>query len=185
MDNTREKNVIVEADALTLETLRSAFDAAGYEVAGFGDHSEALGSIHSTAPNLFLMDARSRIPSGGPHTRETIATIRGSAATEMVRVILLVGPGPEQRAEALNFGADDAISEPWDSNELLARVRTQLRMFRAQKQLRDETRIAVEGQQLAHTAFEALAVTEKMANDAPRSITGSNSDSARSASLLW
>jgi S1-C subfamily serine protease len=84
----------------------------------------------------------------------------------MVRVILLVGSSIEERTEALNFGADDAISQPYDSSELLARVRNQLRMFRAQKQLRDETRIAVEGQQIAHTAFEALAVTEKMANDA-------------------
>ena len=48
----------------------------------------------------------------------------------------------------------------------MARVRTQLRMFRAQKQLRDQASIAIEGQQIAHTAFEALAVTEKMANDA-------------------
>jgi S1-C subfamily serine protease len=84
----------------------------------------------------------------------------------MVGVILLVGSSIEERTEALNFGADDAISQPYDSSELLARVRNQLRMFRAQKQLRDETRIAVEGQQIAHTAFEALAVTEKMANNA-------------------
>jgi S1-C subfamily serine protease len=84
----------------------------------------------------------------------------------MVRIILLVGSAAEQRIESLNFGADDAISHPCDPGELLARVRTQLRVFREQKQLRDETRIAVEGQQMAHTAFEALAVTEKMANDA-------------------
>jgi DNA-binding response OmpR family regulator/S1-C subfamily serine protease len=168
MDNTREKIVIIEADPLTLETLRFALDTAGYDVAAFGSSVEALGAIHGTGANLLLMNALGRSASGAdaPHPRETMATIRGSAATEMVRVILLVGSGPEQRAEALNFGADDAISQPWDAAELLARVRTQLRMFRAQKQLRAEASIAIEGQQIAHTAFEALAVTEKMANDA-------------------
>ena len=168
MDNTREKIVIVEADPIALETLRSALDTAGYDVAAFGSAVEALDAIHNSGANLLLMNAHARnVPdAGGPQPRETIATIRGSAATEMVRVILLVGSSIEERTEALNFGADDAISQPYDSSELLARVRNQLRMFRAQKQLRDETRIAVEGQQIAHTAFEALAVTEKMANDA-------------------
>ena len=168
MDNTREKIVIVEADPIARETLRSALDTAGYDVAAFGSAVEALDAIHNSGANLLLMNAHARNVSDadGPHPRETIATIRGSAATEMVRVILLVGSSIEERTEALNFGADDAISQPYDSSELLARVRNQLRMFRAQKQLRDETRIAVEGQQIAHTAFEALAVTEKMANDA-------------------
>jgi DNA-binding response OmpR family regulator/S1-C subfamily serine protease len=168
MDNTREKIVIIETDPVTLDALRAALDTAGYDVAAFGSSIEALDAIHGTGANLLLINALGRDASGadGPHPRETIATIRGSAATEMVRVILLVGSGSGQRAEALNFGADDAISQPWDSIELLARVRTQLRMFRAQKQLRDEASIAIEGQQLAHTAFEALAVTEKMANDA-------------------
>ena len=168
MDNTREKIVIVEADPIARETLRSALDTAGYDVAAFGSAVEALDAIHNSGANLLLMNAHARNVSDadGPHPRETIATIRGSAATEMVRVILLVGSSNEERTEALNFGADDAISQPYDSSELLARVRNQLRMFRAQKQLRDETRIAVEGQQIAHTAIEALAVTEKMANDA-------------------
>ena len=168
MDNAREKIVVVEADPLALDTLRSALEAAGYDVAAFGNARDALDAIHHAGANLLLMNARSGNPPDavGPHPRETIATIRGSAATEMVHVLLLVGSGSEQRAEALNFGADDAISQPYDTSELLARVRTQLRMFRAQKQLRDEMHIAIEGQQLAHTAFEALAVTEKMANDA-------------------
>src|ERR1700683_616104 len=168
MDNTREKIVVVEADPIALETLRSALDTAGYDAAAFGSAGEALDAIHNAPAHLLVIDAHARnVPdAAGPQPRETIATIRGSAATEMVRVILLVGSSIEERTEALNFGADDAISQPYDSSELLARVRNQLRMFRAQKQLRDETRIAAARQQIAHTAFEALAVTEKMANNA-------------------
>jgi len=168
MNNTREKIVIVEADPIALETLRSALDTAGYDVAAFTSAVEALDAIHNAGANLLLMNAHARnvLDADGPHPRETIAIIRGSAATEMVGVILLVGSSIEERTEALNFGADDAISQPYDSSELLARVRNQLRMFRAQKQLREETRIAIEGQQIAHTAFEAIAVTEKMAKDA-------------------
>src|SRR5580704_16165012 len=52
------------------------------------------------------------------------------------------------------------------SSELLARTRSQLRMRRAEKELLEKMHIAEEGQQIAHTAFEALAVTEKMTSDA-------------------
>ena len=168
MDNTREKIVIVEEDSAKRESLRTTLETPGYDVYGFATVAEALDAIHHAEVHLLLMgaDARNAAGSVAPNARETIATIRGSAATEMVRIILLVGFAAEQRIESLNFGADDAISHPCDPGELLARVRTQLRVFREQKQLRDETRIAVEGQQMAHTAFEALAVTEKMANDA-------------------
>jgi S1-C subfamily serine protease len=81
-------------------------------------------------------------------------------------VILLTGPSADDRAAGLDLGADDAISRPWDAVELLARVRSQLRVLRADQQLRDKMRLAEEGQQIAHTAFDALAVTEKMATNA-------------------
>ena len=47
MDNTREKIVIVEADPVALETLRSALDTAVYDVAAFGSAVEALDAIHN------------------------------------------------------------------------------------------------------------------------------------------
>jgi DNA-binding response OmpR family regulator/S1-C subfamily serine protease len=168
MNITREKIVIVEDDDVRRENLRTMLDTSGYDVSGFATDAEALEAIHGGEVTLLLIDADAReTPDlSGSKARDTIATIRGSAATEMVRVILLVGSAVHQRIEALNLGADDAISQPCDSGELLARVRTQVRAFREQKELRDAANIAIEGQQIAHTAFEAIAVTEKMTNDA-------------------
>ena len=74
--------------------------------------------------------------------------------------------GADNRAVGLDLGADDAVSRPWDATELLARTRVQLRALRADKQLLEQMRIATEGQQIAHTAFDALAVTERMASNA-------------------
>jgi DNA-binding response OmpR family regulator/S1-C subfamily serine protease len=170
MDNAREKIVIVESDAAARENLRAALETAGHDVAAFAGAREGLDAIHQTGADLLLMEA-GLAGAGASHqdtasARDTLATIRGSAATSVIRVILLVGSAAEERAAALDFGADDAISRPWDPAELQARVRAQLRMFRAEKEWRDKAQIAVEGQQLAHTAFEALAVTEKMTKDA-------------------
>ncbi len=162
MDTTPEKIVLVEGDARQREEMRSALQAAGYEVAEFGASREGLDAIQQNGADLLLMDARLQNPSAS----EMMATVRGAAKTEATRVVLLVGAGAEERAAAMDLGADDAISKPCESKELLARVRARLRVKRVEHELRDKVRIAEEGQQIAHTAFEALAVTEKMTNDA-------------------
>jgi DNA-binding response OmpR family regulator/S1-C subfamily serine protease len=162
MANTPEKIIILDADPHSREDTRAALQSVGYDVAVFATTREGLDAIHQTGADLLLLDAAMPEPSAG----EVLATIRGSAKTAGIRVLLLVAAGGEQRASALDLGADDAISRPCDSRELLARVRARLRMQRAENELREKMRIAEEGQQIAHTAFEALAVTEKMTSDA-------------------
>ncbi|MGA8145599.1 MAG: response regulator, partial [Candidatus Acidiferrales bacterium] len=162
MANARERIVILESDAATRVALQATMQNAGYDVTTFDTASEGLDAIHASGADLLLLD--SRLPDAS--AREALATIRGSATTEAVRVILLVGTGAEERAAAIDLGADDAISRPWEPVELLARIRSQFRVQRAENQMRDKMRLAEEGQQIAHTAFEALAVTEKMTSDA-------------------
>jgi DNA-binding response OmpR family regulator/S1-C subfamily serine protease len=162
MESTREKILVVEGDAAGRETLLATLQDAGYEVTAYSTSREALDAIHQSATDVLILDAGLR----SPNPRELLANIRGASATEGLRVILLVGPGAEDRAAGLDLLADDAVSRRWDPQELLARVRAQLRVRRADQQLRDKMRIADEGQQIAHTAFEALAVTEKMTSDA-------------------
>src|SRR5271154_921749 len=162
MANTPEKIIILDPDPRSSEEMRAALQTAGYDVAVLATTREGLDAIHQTGADLLLLDSTMQDPSAG----EVLATIRGAAKTAAIRVLLLVAAGSEQRATALDLGADDAISRPCDSRELLARVRARLRMQRAENQLREKMRIAEEGQQIAHTAFEALAVTEKMTSDA-------------------
>ncbi len=165
MDNRREKIVIIEADAANRNALIAAIESAGYDVSAFATAREGLDAARQLGADLLLLDSPLPDPSA-PSTHEMLAAIRGSVATEGIRVILLVGPGAGEREAGLGLGADDAVSRPWDAAELLARVRVQLRVRRADRQLLEEVHIAEEGQQIAHTAFDALAVTEKMTNDA-------------------
>jgi DNA-binding response OmpR family regulator/S1-C subfamily serine protease len=162
MNNAREKIVILEADAASRDALLSTLQAAGYDAVSFATRKEGLDAAREPGVDVLVLDVGIHLPS----TREILAEMRGSAATEGVRLILLTGAGAEERAECLDLGGDDAISRPWEAGELLARVRAQLRIRRAEKELLEKMHIAEEGQQIAHTAFEALAVTEKMASDA-------------------
>jgi DNA-binding response OmpR family regulator/S1-C subfamily serine protease len=162
MNSTPEKIVVLETDPRSREELRVALQTAGYNVAVFATSREGLDAIQRSGADIVVMDASLQDPNAGG----LLATIRGAAKTEAIRVVLLVGASAEERTAALDGGADDAISRPCDPKELLARVRVRLRVQRLENELRDKMRIAEEGQQIAHTAFEALAVTEKMTSDA-------------------
>ncbi len=162
MDTAPEKILVLDADPRTREEIRSALQAAGYDVAAFATSREGLDAVQQNGADIVLMDATLQNPSAS----EVISTIRSNSKTTATRVLLAVGPAAEERAAALDLGANDAISKPLDSREILARVRARLRVQRLEKDLRDKMRIAEEGQQIAHTAFEALAVTEKMTSDA-------------------
>jgi DNA-binding response OmpR family regulator len=165
MDIVRERIVIVEGDSASRAALLAAIEGAGYDASSFGTVPEALDALRQPGTDLILL---STTPSASnvPNARDMLAAIRGSAVTERIRVILLTDAGTEERVAGLDLGADDSMSRPWDAGELLARVRAQLRLRRAEKQLLEKVHIAEEGQQIAHTAFEALAVTEKMTSDA-------------------
>lgn len=173
MSEAPERVVIVEADSARRAALQMMLQGAGYNAPAFGTAREGLDAVRQLAPDLLLLSTlATALPTAAPpehvalHAHDVIAAIHGSAATERVRAILLVGPAAEERASALDLGADDAISQPFDPTELLARVRAQLRARRADSQLLTRTRLAEEGQQIAQTAFQALAVTEKMTSDA-------------------
>src|SRR5277367_1969385 len=162
MDIAPEKIIVIDPDPATSAEIQDALRTAGYDVASFATTREGLDAIHQHGAAILILDSRLENPSA----RETIAIIRGTATTEAIRILLLVGSSSDERADALDLGANDAISRPFSIREILAHVRARLRVQRLENQLRDKMRIADEGQQIAHTAFEALAVTETMANNA-------------------
>jgi DNA-binding response OmpR family regulator/S1-C subfamily serine protease len=157
-----EKIVLVEADPSLRAELQTALETAGYQVAAYAVAAEALEAIRKSNPDVLLIDAS--LCEGS--LVETLSAIRGTPLTASVRVILLAGGEAKDRAMGIEVGANDAVSRPWEMSELLARIREQCRQRAAEQQLRDRARLAEEGQQIAYTAFDAVAVTEKMTKDA-------------------
>ena len=141
-----------------LQTLRSA----GYEADAAASPPEVMEAVQNIGVDLLLLDANVT----DLDCCQVLSDVKGSAATAAIRVILLSDGGPGERSRGLDLGADDVLSRPWEPAELLARVRAQLRSKRAFDELNEKTRIAEEGQEIAQTAFQAVAVTEKMTRDA-------------------
>jgi len=162
MSTKRESIVLIDAHEQPRQQLDQELRAAGYEVFSTESCAEGVEVAQKTEPELVILDAG----EAGSCWSDTVAQLKGAAATRYARILVLSSLGPAERARALDLGADDVISRPWEHQEFLARVRNQLRTRRSTQAMLDQMRIAEEGQQIARTAFDALAVTEKMTKDA-------------------
>ena len=157
-----ERILIVDPDPASRHSLEELLRSAGYEVASSALQSEGFQFVRNAGVDLLLLAA----DLADVQCCDALSEVKGNAATAGTRVILLIRGGGAERARGLDLGADEVLSSPWEPAELLARVRVQLREKHALDEMRDKTRIADEGREMAQTAFQALAVTEKMTRDA-------------------
>jgi DNA-binding response OmpR family regulator/S1-C subfamily serine protease len=158
----RENILIVEPDDTRRRQLQEVLGSAGYEVSCAASQEDGFRVVQSGTVDVFLLSA----DLGDVLCCSSLAEIKGLGSTANTRVILFATGGGAVRARALDLGADDVMTPPWEPSELLARVRVQLRDKHALEELQQKSRIAEEGQEIAHTAFQAIAVTEKMTRDA-------------------
>ena len=142
------------------DALGQILAAAGYALATADSNEDAFQKMQGAPPDILLLSAA----AGSGSCNEAIAVARSHNAD--MRIVVLSAGSAADRARALDLGADDVVAIPWTENELLARVRTQLRQKGAVDKLEEKARIAEESFGVAQTAFQALAVTEKMTRDA-------------------
>src|SRR4029077_576011 len=93
-----------------------------------------------------------------------ITQIKSNEQTKSIRILMVVQGGALERARALDLGADDVISSPFDLQEFTARVRTQFRERQPQDELKSKLKRAEDKEKLAEFAVETLsggAVTRK------------------------
>ena len=164
MPSQRENILIVEPDENLRQQLVDVLQSAGYHVASADSQEEGFRSVQSGQVDVFLLSAN----LADVLCCNSLTEIKGLGATANTRVMVFARGGGAERARALDLGADDVMTPPWEAVELLARVRVQLREKHALEDLQRQSKIAEEGQEIAHTAFQALAVTEKMTRDASR-----------------
>jgi DNA-binding response OmpR family regulator/S1-C subfamily serine protease len=162
LSTKRENILIVEPDDAKRQSLQDVLHSAGYEVSSAPSQEEGFRLVQTGTVDIFLLAA----DLADVLCCNSLAEIKGLGSTANTRVILFAPGGAAERARALDLGADDVLTAPWEPSELLARVRVQLRDKHALEELQQKSRLAEEGQEIAHTAFQAIAVTEKMTRDA-------------------
>ena len=150
--------LILNLSASSSNEVNAALAGQGYEIA-----SEAaldVEHIELLAPELLITEATpSDLSCCG-----IITQIKSREQTKSIRVLMVVQGGALERARALDLGADDVISAPFESLEFAAKVRTQFRERQPEVELRSKLKQAEKKEQLAELAVETLsggAVTRK------------------------
>ncbi len=162
MSSKRQSILIVDPDSVSRSSLEESVRSAGYDVAVSSSQAEGFKFVQEASIDLLILSA----DLADIQCCDALAEIKGNSATAGTRVILIIQGGGAERARGLDLGADEVLTSPWDAAELLARVRVQLREKHAFDELQEKTRIADQGREMAQTAFQTLAVTEKMTRDA-------------------
>src|SRR6266849_3585935 len=162
LSSKRQSILIVDPDSASRSVLEELVRSAGYDVAVSSSQAEGFKFVQDASIDLLILSA----DLADIQCCDALAEVKGNAATAGTRVILLIQGGGVERARGLDLGADEVLTSPWAAAELLARVRVQLREKHEFDELREKTRIADEGREMAQTAFQTLAVTEKMTRDA-------------------
>jgi putative two-component system response regulator len=97
----------------------------GYAVDVALDGATALAAISTKPPDLVLLDVM--LP--GLTGFEVCRRVKDDVATRLTPVIIVTGlDAKQERVEGLNAGADDFLTKPVDTSELLARVKSLTRM---------------------------------------------------------
>lgn len=118
----RPAKVLVVDDEPQIRTLlKATLGRAGYHVVEASNAREALSSKSIDKPDLVLLDL-------GLPDRDGLELV-GAFAAEPRSAILVISARDqtEQKVAALDLGADDYVTKPFDTEELLARVRASLR----------------------------------------------------------
>lgn len=124
MSNNKYKILVVEDDRSILSMIQTVLDTNGYQVLTAQRCQQGILMLTSHMPDLVVLDL-------GLPDMDGEAFIRVARRSSMIPIIVLSARSDEQdKISALDLGANDYITKPFGTGELLARVRASLRINR-------------------------------------------------------
>ena len=131
------KILVVDDQPQNVRLLADLLGAKGYAVLTASSGAEALEQVSKGRPDLVLMD----VVMPGMTGYEACRRIRQSPDTALLPVVMVTSLDPgEERVKGLDAGADDFLTKPVNQPELLARVRSLLRIQALHAQLEEANR---------------------------------------------
>jgi two-component system KDP operon response regulator KdpE len=168
--------LVVDDEPQIARALRTSLEASDYRVVSAGTGEEGLGLAAAREPDLVVLDLGLPDLDGA----EVIRRLR--TWTDMPVIVLSVREGQADKIEALDAGADDYVTKPFDVEEVLARMRATLRRTKNDPEatpiLRVEDleidfarRLVRRGDELVHLTPTEYALLEAMATNPGKLLT--------------
>jgi DNA-binding response OmpR family regulator/S1-C subfamily serine protease len=150
MSDKAGKVLVVESDDSLREHIVEVLSDAGYEVST--DCRGGMKAVVAFNPDTVVLGA------DPPQLDccDLVSEIKGSEQTHNIRVVMLSPGGSAERTRGLDLGADDVLSLPFDSHELLSRVRSQLRNKSIADEFRERLRLAEENRNATQQVVTAV-----------------------------
>jgi len=114
------KLLIVDDEAAIRRLLSNCLTRAGYRITEAGSARDALSAIQFDKPAAVLLDL-------GLPDRDGLELVPLIKAAGAAVVVISARDATDQKVTALDLGADDYVTKPFDTEEVLARIRTALR----------------------------------------------------------
>src|SRR5271169_1237307 len=150
MNSEAAKLLVVESDDALREQIAAVLREAGYAVSS--DVRQGMKAVLAFDPDIVVLGA------DPPQLDccDLLSEIKGSRQTHNIRVVMLSPGGSAERTRGLDLGADDVLSLPFDSHELLSRVRSQLRNKYIADEFRERLRLAEDNRSTAQEVVTAV-----------------------------
>ena len=155
------KILVVDDTPHNVKLLADVLAARGYEVVTASDGDEALLRVKDEKPDLVLLDVMMPRMNG----YDTCRAIRADPATGILPVVMVTALDPtSERIKGIEAGADDFLTKPINMQELLARVKSLLRIQSLFQQVESQKReLAVWNTTLEARVEEQVAQLERLA----------------------
>jgi DNA-binding response OmpR family regulator len=164
--------LVVDDEADILDLLSELLGETGYEVVRASDGREAIRALFQTQPDLVLLDVAMPELDGW----QTLERIRD--VSDLPVLMLTARASEDDKVRGLRAGANDYVTKPFSTRELLARIEALLRAHKGSRQPTEtyaddfltvdfaDRAVAVEGSQVTLTPleFKLLAAFVRNAN---------------------